>query len=221
MKRTTGKQIQAVVALTALLLMTPLAAQQQEVDQEEVYRIANQVRKRILMLPNYGVFDSISFGMGTSSAGLGVSLRGYASRPTLKSSAENVVKKIEGVALVQNEIEVTPVGRMDDDIRLKVYRAIYFDRVLVRYNPNRGVPMHGAGGFGGGFGGGSFGVSNDPPVGPHPISIIVMNGKVILEGVVDTEGDKNIAGLRANGVSGVFSVTNNLQVINAKKKKKK
>ena len=118
MKKATTRKLQATVALAAFLLMTPLAAQQQEVDQEEVYRIVNQVRKKILMLPNYGVFDSISFGMGTSPAGLGVILRGYASRPTLKSSAENVVKKIEGVAVVVNEIEVTPVGGMDDDIRL-------------------------------------------------------------------------------------------------------
>jgi len=218
MKRTTAKQIQAIVALAALLLVTPLAAQQQEVDQEEVYRIANQVRKRIIMLPNYGVFDAISFGMGTSSAGLGVILRGYASRPTLKSSAENVVKKIEGVAVVQNEIEVTPVGGMDEDIRLRVYRAIYFDPSLSRYNPNRGAPMHGPGGFGGGFGAGSFGISNDPPIGPHPMSFVVKGGNVILEGAVDNEGDKNRAGIQANGVSGVFSVTNNLQVINAKKK---
>jgi hyperosmotically inducible periplasmic protein len=55
----------------------------------------------------------------------------------------------------------------------------------------------------------------------HPISIIVKNGNVILEGVVDNEGDKNIANIQANQVSGVFSVTNNLVVLQASKKKEK
>ena len=105
-------------------------------------------------------------------------------RPTLKSDAENVVKKIEGVEKVKNEIEVLPLSPADDRIRRAEYRAIYGDTVLNRY-ALQAVP---------------------------PIHIIVRNGNVTLAGVVATEADKNVAGIRANGVSGVFGVTNNLRV---------
>jgi hyperosmotically inducible protein len=109
---------------------------------------------------------------------------GQVARPTLKSDAENVVKKIEGVEHVKNEIEVLPVSPNDDRIRRAVFRAVYSDPTMERY-AIQAVP---------------------------PIHIIVKNGNVALEGVVATEADKNIAGIRANGVSGVFSVTNNLRV---------
>jgi hyperosmotically inducible protein len=109
---------------------------------------------------------------------------GQVTRPTLKSDAENVVKKIEGVEHVKNEIVVLPPSPGDDRIRRAVYRAIYGDTVLNRY-ALQAVP---------------------------PIHIIVKNGNVALEGVVATEADKNVAGIRANGVSGVFAVANNLRV---------
>jgi hyperosmotically inducible protein len=110
---------------------------------------------------------------------------GQVSRPTLKSDAENVVKKIEGVEHVDNQIEVLPVSPMDDRLRLRLYRAIYGYPALQKY---------------------ALGVQK-------PIRIIVKNGNVTLEGVVDSEADKNIANIRARGVSGSFSVTNNLQVV--------
>jgi len=113
-----------------------------------------------------------------------VTLLGQVTRPTLKSDAENVVKDIEGVEKVENHIQVLPLSSMDDGVRLAVYRAIYGYPGLDRY-ALQAVPS---------------------------IHIIVANGKVNLEGVVATEADKNTAGIRANGVSGVFSVTNNLQV---------
>jgi hyperosmotically inducible periplasmic protein len=109
---------------------------------------------------------------------------GQVTRPTLKSDAENVVKRIEGVEHVNNEIEVLPVSPNDDRIRRAVFRAIYSDPTMDRY-AIQAVP---------------------------PIHIMVKNGNVNLEGVVATEADKNIAGIRANGVSGVFSVKNNLRV---------
>ena len=65
-----------------------------------------------------------------------------------------------------------------------------------------------------------FGISTDPPLGAHPIHIIVNKGNVVLEGAVDSEGDKTIAGIQANQVSGVFSVTNNLEVPRPGKKEK-
>ena len=113
-----------------------------------------------------------------------VTLFGQVRRPTLKSDAESVVKDIPGVDTVSNKIEVLPVSQNDDRIRLRTYRAIYRDGNLERY-AIQAVP---------------------------PIHIIVKNGHVTLEGVVGVEMDKNIANLKARGVSGVFSVTNNLRV---------
>jgi len=100
-------------------------------------------------------------------------------RPTLKSDAENAVKHIEGVEKVDNQIEVLPLSPMDDRLRLELYRAVYGYPALEKY---------------------ALGVQK-------PIRIIVKNGHVTLEGVVDNQGDKDLAGLRANGVSGIFSVT--------------
>jgi hyperosmotically inducible periplasmic protein len=113
-----------------------------------------------------------------------VTLLGQVTRPTLKSDAENVVKDIEGVEKVENHIQVLPLSSMDDGVRIAVYRAIYGQVGLDRYGLQAVPPIH----------------------------IIVSNGKVELVGVVATEADKNMAGIRANGVSGVFSVTNNLRV---------
>ena len=116
-----------------------------------------------------------------------VALFGQVTRPTLKSDAGNAVKHIEGVESVDNQIEVVPPSPMDDRLRLTLYRAIYGYPALEKY---------------------ALGVQK-------PIRIIVKNGRVTLEGVVDNEADKNLAGLRANGVPGIFSVTNNLQVVPA------
>jgi hyperosmotically inducible protein len=143
-------------------------------------RIIKEVRHELLMLPYFGVFDYIAFKVD----GFNVTLLGEVVRPTLKSDAENVVKHIEGVEKVDNQIEVLPPSPMDDRLRVRLFRAIYQYPALQKYE---------------------LGVQK-------PIRIIVKNGHVTLEGVVDSDGDKNLAGLRANGVSGIFSVTNNLQV---------
>ena len=116
--------------------------------------------------------------------GYNVTLMGEVTRPTLKSDAERAVKDIEGVEKVDNQIEVLPLSPMDDRLRLRLYRAIYDYAPLQKY---------------------ALGVIK-------PIRIIVKGGRVTLEGIVDSEPDKNVAGLRANGVSGTFSVTNNLRV---------
>jgi len=143
-------------------------------------RITREVRHELVMLPYYGVFDNLAFKVDGST----VTLIGQATRPTLKSDAEKVVKDIEGVDRVVNQIEVLPLSPMDDQIRLAAYRAIYSTNGLDRYALNAVPPIH----------------------------IIVNNGKVALEGVVSSEADKNLAGVKANGVSGVFSVSNNLRV---------
>jgi len=144
-------------------------------------RIIREVRHELLMLPYFGVFDFIAYKVD----GYNVTLLGQVVRPTLKSDAENVVKHIEGVEKVDNQIEVLPPSPGDDRLRLRLFRAIYGFPGLQKYE---------------------LGVQK-------PIRIIVKNGHVTLEGVVDNEADKNLAGLRANGVSGTFSVTNNLQVV--------
>ena len=143
-------------------------------------RITKEVRHELVMLPYYGVFDDLSYRVD----GATVTLFGAVTRPTLKSDAENVVKKIEGVTRVNNEIEVLPLSPNDDQIRRAVFRAIYGTAGLDRYG-FQAVPS---------------------------IHIIVKNGNVALVGAVSTEMDKTLAGTRANGVPGVFSVKNNLIV---------
>jgi osmotically-inducible protein OsmY len=135
-------------------------------------------------------------------------LRGEASRPTLKSGAENVVKRIEGVEKVDNQIEVLPTSPNDDRIRAAVYHAIYSAAPLQKYTVNRGLRQMPSVARAAG------GITNDPPTGFHAIHIIVRNGNVTLTGVVNNEADMAVAGIRASGVPGVFSVDNQLQVAN-------
>jgi hyperosmotically inducible periplasmic protein len=210
-----NKQRSFPILLTVLFIAAQhLGAQAPDTaaSQEELYKVANQIRKSLVTLNNFGVFDYLSFGLAPGANGYKVTLKGYASRPTLKDSAERVVKKLEHVESVDNQIEVLPLSPNDDRIRTAAYAKIYGNPVLSRYNPNRGVPIYGirTRAF--------VGITNDPPLGPHPIHIIVKNGNIILEGVVDNEGDKNIAGIQANTVPGAFSVTNNLVVPPSKKK---
>lgn len=125
-----------------------------------------------------------------------VTLNGQVVKAVTKSDAENSVKHIEGVEKVVNNIEVLPPSNLDDRIRRQVYNSIYSYGPLFKYG-NMSVP---------------------------PIHIIVRNGRIALEGVVDSEADKNYAGIRASQVPGTFQVTNNLRVIasdNNKKGKKK
>ncbi len=143
-------------------------------------RLTREVRHELVMLPYYGVFDTLAYRVDGNT----VTLFGEVTRPTLKSDAENVVKHIEGVERVDNRIEVLPLSPNDDNIRRAVYRTIFSRPGLDRY-AMMAVPS---------------------------IHIIVANGNLKLEGSVANEGDKNLAGITANGVSGVFSVANNLAV---------
>jgi hyperosmotically inducible periplasmic protein len=117
-----------------------------------------------------------------------VTLLGQVVRPTLKSDAENSVKHIEGVEKVNNDIEVLPPSSIDSRLRRRLFRAIYGYPALQKY---------------------ALGVRK-------PIRIIVNNGRVELDGVVDNDSDKNLVGMRANGVPGIFSVTNNLRAESSK-----
>jgi hyperosmotically inducible protein len=167
----------------ALAAVTAVAPAQSDKARSNLIR---EVRHELVMLPYYGVFDNLSFRVD----GYAVTLSGQVTRPTLKSDAENVVKGIEGVEKVVNEIVVLPLSPMDDRIRRATYRAIYGAPPLDRY-ALQAIP---------------------------PIHIIVNNGKVTLVGVADNESDKNVAGLKANGVSGVFSVDNQIQVTKGERK---
>jgi hyperosmotically inducible protein len=115
-----------------------------------------------------------------------VILTGQVTNPSLKPDAARAVKKVEGVEKVINNIEILPPSPMDQQIRERVKQAIY-----------------------GGYGP-LFKYSRNPN---PPIRIIVKNARVTLEGVVDSEGDKNLCTLRVNQISSVMSVTNNLRVV--------
>jgi len=145
-------------------------------------RITREVRHELVMLPYYGVFDNLAYRVNGNT----VTLLGQVTRPTLKSDAGNVVKGIEGVERVENQIQVLPPSPMDDRIRIAEYRAIYGQPPLDRYGLQAVPPIH----------------------------IVVDNGRVTLEGVVANQSDKDMANIRANAVSGVFSVQNNLRVEN-------
>jgi hyperosmotically inducible protein len=168
-----------LLVLVCLLAVNALGVAQ-EPSARAQERITREVRHELLMLPYFNVFDNIAYKVD----GYNVTLLGQVRNPTLKSDAENVVKRIEGVEKVDNQIEVLPPSPMDDGLRLRLFHALYGFPALQKYE---------------------LGVQK-------PIRIIVKNGHVTLEGVVDSEADKNLAGLRANTVSGTFSVSNNLQV---------
>jgi hyperosmotically inducible protein len=142
--------------------------------------LADAVRHELVMLPYYSVFDDLQFSVDNGA----VTLAGDVTRPSLKSDAANVVKRIQGVTNVVNNIKVLPLSSMDNRIRVATYRSVFGYAGLYRY-----------------------------AMGTNPsIRIIVDNGHVTLKGVVANQGDKNIAYIRANGVPGVFSVTNELLV---------
>jgi len=179
----------SVVAITLVSVNAALAypspqdqdARQTSVlSQKGVERIVREVHHELVMLPYYGVFDNLAYQVAPDGT---VTLLGQVARPTLKSDAENSVKRIEGVEKVVNNIEVLPNSPNDDRIRRDAYRAIYGNSALSEYQL-RAVP---------------------------PIHIIVKNGNITLEGVVARQMDKQIAGMQANQVHGAFSVTNNLQ----------
>lgn len=146
--------------------------------------LTKEIRHELVTLPYYSLFDWLQFEVQPDGT---VTLKGEVTRPTLKSDAENVVKKIEGVEKVANQIEVLPLSPNDDRIRRAVYRAIFnINSPLFRY---------------------ALGVVPS-------IHIIVKNGNVTLKGVVASQADGNLANVKAKGVSGVFSVRNELSVEN-------
>jgi hyperosmotically inducible protein len=167
------------VLFAVLLAIASLLPAQSAGDRAQA-RILKEVGHELRMLPYFTVFDNLTYQVNGNQ----VVLTGQVTKPTLKDEAGRVVKSIEGVESVTNNIEVLPVSPMDDQTRVAVFRAVYGKPGMDRY-AHQAMPS---------------------------IHIIVKNGHVTLEGYVDNEGDKNRAGIYANGVPGVFSVTNNLKI---------
>ena len=143
--------------------------------------LTDEVRHALVMLPWYGVFDEIAFT--TDSSG-NVTLTGKVTWPVLKSDAETAVKHLNGVRKVINDIEVLPLSRFDDSIRIATYRAIFSRPGFEKYAIQA----------------------------VSPIRIIVENGNVTLNGVIGSSFDKQVADMAARSVPGVFSVTDNLTI---------
>ena len=183
--RTTG-------LLVAVLLMFPAAfAAKSEKNHNDAFFGGTVDENRIASQVRHQLLMLPYYGVFDDLAfrvdGSTVTLLGAVTRPTLKDDAERAVKRIEGVTKVINQIEVLPLSPNDDQIRLAEYRAIYGDPALSTRYGFRALPS---------------------------IHIIVKNGHVTLEGVVANKADRDLVGIRANSVPGVFSVTNDLQVEN-------
>jgi hyperosmotically inducible protein len=148
----------------------------------KVLTLNDQVHHNLLMLPWYGVFDNLEYQIN----GTEVILTGEVTSEhgVTKDDAGKAVKSIPGVTNVVNNIEVLPPSPFDNQIRRAEYRTIFSHADLGRYTMGAVAQVH----------------------------IIVKNGHVTLEGVVMNQMDKNIAGIVANTVPGVFSVENKLRI---------
>ncbi len=146
-------------------------------------KIAKEVRHELLMLPYYSLFDNL----GYTVQGRTVTLTGMLTSQDAitKNDAESAVKRIEGVEKVVNNIEVLPPSPADDSIRRRTFEALMRTGGLSRYFWEAAPSIH----------------------------IIVRNQRVTLAGFVISEMDKNMAGIAAKTVPGVFEVTNNLSVV--------
>jgi hyperosmotically inducible protein len=193
----------------AVLSLTLAAAGVPALAQTQARSTIDEVRKNLLQMPYYGVFDFMAFSYNKGT----VNLVGYAYYPNLKKDAERAVKRASGVDVVQNKIEELPPSQGDDDLRWKIYYAIYTDPFLSRYAPGGGMLWGHRHAYSGPF----YGLGGEPfagmePAGDYPMHIIVKNLHVTLLGVVDNEGDKTLAGMKARQVPGSLGFDNHLMV---------
>jgi hyperosmotically inducible protein len=175
-KRNLLALVTALVIAASAAVAAPVPSGQQSNDVATM----NQIRKQLVTLPYYGIFDNLSYKVEGNT----VTLYGQVVRPSTRKDAARRVAKIEGVEQVINNIEVLPLSRFDDSIRVRTYRAIFRTGSLYRYGLGANPAIH----------------------------IIVRNGHVTLEGVVANKGDSRLAYIMASQVFDVFSVTNNLRV---------
>jgi len=144
--------------------------------------LVKEIRKELVTLPFFGVFDWLEGKVEPDGT---VLLAGQVTRPTLKKDAQRRVEKVEGVERVINQIEVLPLSPNDDRLRRAVFRELFnFNSPLFRYG-QQPIPS---------------------------IHIIVSRGKLVLKGVVANKGDSDIANIRARGVPGLFEVRNDLKI---------
>ena len=198
------RQLTGIVC-AALVLLNPSA---RVIVQADTRQSVEDIRKELLQLPYYSVFDFLAFSYDRGTVVVG----GYAYALGLKKDAERAIKRASGVDTVVNKIEELPPSQIDDQIRWATYYKIYRDPFLSRYAPGGGLLWGHRHAFGGPFSpyGGAF--PGMEPAGDYPIHIIVQNGRIMLLGVVDNENDKTVAGLRAREVPGTFNVENQLVV---------
>ncbi len=168
------------IAVMAAAMILAVPALQASSGSSKFVPLPEKVRHALVTLPYQCLFYDLSFRVDGGT----VSLFGQVTQPFKKSDAENAVKRIEGVTQVNNQIEVLPLSPMDEQLRARLYRAVFRDPSLQRY---------------------AMGVLPS-------IHIIVKNGNVKLTGIVSSEMDRTLAYMRANGVFGAFSVTNDLHV---------
>jgi hypothetical protein len=163
---------------------------------------SRSVQQALERLPYYGVFDFMAFNVERGA----VTLTGYAYHGSLRDAAESAARRTSGVDEVANRIELLPASQNDDRIRWATFYGIYTDAFLSRYAP--GGPdqirreIHDSRRFPG----------MHQPLGLYAIHIVVRNGHTTLFGIVDNEGDRQIAEFRAREVTGVFSVNNEIVV---------
>ena len=187
-KNRTMKFLAAAALSLGFLISTPSFAgfpAAQTASQAPNENLQREVQHQLRMLNYYTVFDNLEFSVD----GDRVTLQGQVVRPEVKSEAIAVVKKIQGVSDVQDNIKVLPLSNNDDRIRRAAFRAIYGYPQLSKYEFKSVQSIH----------------------------IIVDNGHITLEGFVDSQADKNVAGIRANSVPGAFSSKNNLVVLGSDK----
>ena len=178
-----SKQLLAVFALVlAGVVVAAFSVTAGPIGPDTSTNVAAQVNHKLKMLPWYGVFDNLEYQVNGSE----VILSGQVSpdHAVTKDDAAKAVEHITGVTKVVNNIQILPLSPFDNQIRRAEYRTIFSTGGLGRYTMGAIPPVH----------------------------IIVANGHVTLEGKVMNEMDRNMAGIAANSVSGVFSVTNNLQI---------
>ncbi|HKQ51753.1 MAG TPA: BON domain-containing protein [Pyrinomonadaceae bacterium] len=161
---------------TAAAVTSPVTVRAQGLDEQQVMK---KVRKELVTLPYYGVFDNLAYKIEGGT----VTLYGQVVQPSTRADAERRVAKIKGVERVENQIEVLPLSSVDNSIRARTYRTLARTAGLYRYLLGANPSLH----------------------------IVVNRGHLTLEGVVSNEGDRRLAYITANGIPGVFSVTNNLR----------
>lgn len=191
-------RIMLALAMVGAVLAGP--AQAQPAATAEATRI-EAIREALLRLPYYGVFDFLTFSYEKGTVVLG----GYAYRAILPDEAVRAAKRVPGVDTVRVDVKTLPASLFDDDIRWRVFYAIYTNAFLERYAPGAIWGLRHQFGPLGRFPG-------MQPLGVYPIHIIVEGGRVRLLGVVDNETDRNVATMAARGVGGTFEVDNELVV---------